>query len=595
MADDNSSEKTKQINTSKIEELEVTGHESSPVKENDPKRDLQAEKSAWGEEEQAKLDSLIDNIESRRSKLLELNRNIQELSGKKIDRMGAVSYSEAQIKESIDSLIKNLEGIKKVNSLEVKGKGDFMEIKADINAEKETFLKTIKVSGIITIIFGNEEGKIVVKNHHVKGRAFGDETLINGKLKPVLPKVPEFLKDYIENKEGNYTKRIFIEGGELKAEFDTPETEAGVTEKLEKLELEKKTEESLLVELERTLQELQGQKNTILEEENSLSKNEEKYEPFNIRKSMEVPVVSKIEKRIHSCASSEDLQDLIKEINNNQTVLTVEEINSWRDVEPILESDKKEMLDIINLWKEWAGNDENPKLQKWSKECITVLGKKMSLEADEPEKDGEEPQESPEEKVEETNETTSGNKEEEKSAPEQEVVSTEEPSVERQEPTSTEGVEYIPIIEEANDTRKVILEEGYLKNEITNELKSFLDSKDIVAVDKDLIKIESSDESIELEINISEKNHHRGAKKWHLKATLNKEENSDQIKFNKFEYEKDDSHFFRLDLQNKLNDILEKVYEKISKNHGENTNPKNTKLVIKNGKLEIIFDKNDKN
>ena len=141
MADDNSSEKTKQINTSKIEELEVTGHESSPVKENDPKRDLQAEKSAWGEEEQAKLDSLIDNIESRRSKLLELNRNIQELSGKKIDRMGAVSYSEAQIKESIDSLIKNLEGIKKVNSLEVKGKGDFMEIKADINAEKETFLK----------------------------------------------------------------------------------------------------------------------------------------------------------------------------------------------------------------------------------------------------------------------------------------------------------------------------------------------------------------------------------------------------------------------------------------------------------------------
>ena len=109
MADDNSSEKTKQINTSKIEELEVTGHESSPVKENDPKRDLQAEKSAWGEEEQAKLDSLIDNIESRRSKLLELNRNIQELSGKKIDRMGAVSYSEAQIKESIDSLIKNLE------------------------------------------------------------------------------------------------------------------------------------------------------------------------------------------------------------------------------------------------------------------------------------------------------------------------------------------------------------------------------------------------------------------------------------------------------------------------------------------------------
>lgn len=391
MSDDN---KSKKINTDKIEEIPfemVTGHESTSVKTEDLNPSDQQEGGAWSNENQTRLEDLKKNIETRKSKLRELDRNIQDLTSKKIDRMGAVSYSESQIKESMENLIKNIKEIKKINSFELKGVGDFIEAKIDINAEKKTFLKTIKAGGAISLTFGNQEGRVVVKKHSVKGHGFGDETLINTKLKPELPRVPELLKDYIENKEGNYTKRIFIENGELKAEFDTPETETGVTEKLEKLELERKTEESLLNELRKNLTTLEEEKRTTL---NLSGEDDTPPEQFELKKYMEVPMSAKIEKKIWECSTESDLENLVTEIKGNIEGLSEEDKLVWNDIEPVLQSEKEELLNILGLWKEWARNDSKPELQNWSKHCLNTLGKAMKLENE------------PEERAEETLEVT---------------------------------------------------------------------------------------------------------------------------------------------------------------------------------------------
>lgn len=586
MSDDN---KSKKIDTSKVEEIPfemVTGQESNSVKKEGINFSDQQEGSTWSAENQSRLEDLERNIETRKSKIRELDRNIQELSSKKIDRMGAVSYSESQIKESIEDLIKNIKAIKKVNSLELKGKGDFIEATIDINAEKETFIKTIKVRGTISITFGNQEGHVVVKKHKVEGHGFVDKTLINTELKPMLPKVPELLKDYIENKEGNYTKRIFIENGELKAEFNTPETETGVAEKLEKLELERKTEESLLVELEKSATELQQEKETLLSQETT---KEEDYKPFDIKKSMEVPLESKIEKEIFACVTEDDLENLTNEIRKNKDNIKDELKTTWPDVEAVLKSPKKELLDIIGLWKDWTKNEENPELQEWSKRCLATLGETMGIESELETK--EEPKEEEKEPVITTNNEAHEEPKKEDPSPSVETESTPEKS-EEEPTTQEEGVEYIPIVEENEKFRKVILEAGYLRNEIKEELRSLMESKSIVPEGEELVEVDSTKDSLVFKINIK---HSNGEKKWNLEAILEKEEETNEVKFTKFEYKKDDSHYYRLDFKNKLNEILERLYEKISNKHGEGTNSKNTKILVQNGRLEIIFEKNDKN
>ncbi len=588
MSDD---EKSKKINNDKIEELSfemVRGQESPSVKKEELANTSKRGANAWSHENQSKLEDLEKNIETRKSKIGELDRNIQELSSKKIDRMGAVSYSESQIKESIGSLLRNLEGIKKINSLEVRGKGDFMEVIGDIEAEGKILFKTIKAKGVVSVTFGNEGGRIKVKTHKVTG----DEFLINKKLKPMLPKVPDLLKDYIENKEGNYTKRIFIENGELKAEFNTPETETGVSERLEKLELEKTTEESLLRELEASRARLQEEKESILASEDPQDgEDAELYKPFDLKKSMEAPLASKIEKKIWECTTDDELENLVNDIKNNKDKIKEDLKATWPDVEAVLKSSKKELLDIVDLWEEWTKNEDKPELQEWSKKCLATLGEAMGIESETEEEDG--PKEAEEEPV---VVNTNENKEEvpqESPEAEEDASTKEEP--EKESTKQEAGIEYIPIVNEGEKFRKIILETGYLRNEIIEGLKPLFESKSIIAGGSELVEIDSTGDSLILRINMREEKHSNGEKKWHLEATLEREEETNEVKFTKFEYKKDDSHYYRLDFKNKLTEILEGIYEDMARKHGEDTNLKNTKTEVIDNGLEIIFEKNDKN
>ncbi len=126
-------------------------------------------------------------------------------------------------------------------------------------------------------------------------------------------------------------------------------------------------------------------------------------------------------------------------------------------------------------------------------------------------------------------------------------------------------------------------------------MKSLLESKSMVADGDELVEINSAEGSLVLTMNIRKEEHPNGEKQWHLEATLEKEEETNEVKFTKFEYKKDDSHYYRLDFKNKLTEILEGIYEDMARKHGEDTNLKNTKTEVIDNGLEIIFEKNDKN
>lgn len=604
----------KKLDPSKIEDVEfedITEQKSGSVNETKAEDSISPEIDRWTEKKEEKLKSLTEEITLKTNRLKELEESIRKISpqnGTLEIKSFESSFVDKEFKELINDLFKS-NRLGQVYQSSVEGRGDYLIFKLDART-KGIFGSRKKIESEVA----SREGELIVKNHSLTGNGKSKKTDF---FKKEIETFLEKIKTDIQNQETNYIDEIKIEKGILQVKFGLgKETSTPEDKKLEELEQERQALELLLKEKNKSKSLLLDEKWKIL---NDVSE-EEPIKEFSIGETMKIPLIAKIEGRIWRCQNDEDLKNLSESLKNEGTKLNAEEQKTWEDVLPILDLSKEEIIGVLSLWKDWAKNEKNPELKKWSQDCIDILGKVIN-DISKEEKSNEQildeeinnikesqiytPDESLESSEDET-EIINRNKKLDNEEIDEKIKNLDEKSplyqvqlealekeraeindyydsrLKKSNKEKSNDNEYIPITYDTENYEMSLISMDGLKDKIEERLKQKLEIRKINLKE---IKINTIEKGFNIEISLEEDS--SGRKKILGEFEIINEKNGLLVKEIKNENNSKLAEVLIKDIRLEIRKTIDKIIESVEKKES-----KESKMVrIKGESFEIIFEK----
>jgi|GEM_PF-3935615 len=154
--------------------------------------------------------------ETKDKKDTEQNKENDLLKSKEgSEKREVFSYKIDIIKEEIHKILFYNEHINKIYKLDIDGAENKINIKGAIEGIKKTFLKDIKVDISINAELINNGDNIIISQYNL------DAGILTPLIKPIIEKnlntISDKIKEFIKKKENKKVEKIWIEGGELKA------------------------------------------------------------------------------------------------------------------------------------------------------------------------------------------------------------------------------------------------------------------------------------------------------------------------------------------------------------------------------------------
>lgn len=205
-----------------IDEAEENETEAKELQELEERRVTILKKIEEVEKEIAKLEAEINALpEDEEEKEEEEEAPEEELVSDAEIVETEKEYTDQFIKREIYKLLQKVGSLKKINELDVKGRGQEMFLETQVTAYKDEKKKsTVDVK--IKATLENKDGGVKIKNYSIDAgllARFFAQKEVESKILPHLENISSILKEYIQTEEKREVEKIEIENGKLKVSF----------------------------------------------------------------------------------------------------------------------------------------------------------------------------------------------------------------------------------------------------------------------------------------------------------------------------------------------------------------------------------------
>ncbi len=204
-----------------IDEAEENEAEAKELQELEERRMTILKKIEEVEKEIAKLEAEINALPEDEEEKEEEETPEEELVSDAEIVEAEKEYTDQFIKREIYKLLQKAGSLKKINELEVKGKGQEMFLETQVTAyrdEKKKSTVDVKIKATLE----NSDGGVKIKNYSIDAgflaRVFAQKE-VESKILPHLENISSILKEYIQTEEKREVEKIEIEDGKLKVIF----------------------------------------------------------------------------------------------------------------------------------------------------------------------------------------------------------------------------------------------------------------------------------------------------------------------------------------------------------------------------------------